>query len=137
MLLFDGECGLCNGAVGFLLRIDRRGVLRFATLQGAPGQAWLRSHGLPLGDFQSMVLVRDWEGGSADHEFRTDALVAALQACGGVGRALAWIRVVPRAWRDAAYRVVARLRYRVFGVWNGAPLARPEWAARFVDGSRS
>lgn len=136
VLLFDGGCGLCNAAVGFLLRIDRRGILRFATLQGAPGQAWLRANGLPEEDFESMVLVRDWDG-AAGYALRTDALVGALRACGGLGRALAWIRVIPRPWRDGAYRVVARLRYRVFGEWRPAPLASPQWAARFVDGSRS
>lgn len=140
VLLYDGTCGLCNRAVRFLLRIDRRGALRFATLQGGPGQAWLRAHGLPTGDFDSMVFVRDWvAGGSGTGGWllRTDALVAALEACGGAGRVLAWIRLFPRSWRDGAYRVVARLRFRVFGEWEPTPLPRPEWAARFMDGPPS
>jgi predicted DCC family thiol-disulfide oxidoreductase YuxK len=139
VVLYDGTCGLCNRAVRFLLRIDRRGVLRFSTLQGAPGQAWLLAHGLPAGDFESMVFVRNW-GGAADagpgaYALRTDALVAALEACGGAGRALAWIRLVPRPWRDAGYRLVARVRYRLFGEWRARPLARPEWGDRFITGS--
>jgi len=137
VLLYDGTCGLCNRAVRLLLRLDRRGILRFSTLQGGPGQAWLRAHGLPTGDFESMVLVRDWSGGQPDpgaYLLRTDALVAALQACGGLGRALAWIRFVPRPWRDAGYRLVARLRHRLFGEWRERPLARPEWRDRFIAG---
>lgn len=137
MLLYDGTCGLCNRAVRLLLRIDRRGILRFTTLQGAPGQAWLRAHGLPTDDFDSMVLVRDWDGENAGREayaLRTDALVAALEACGGAGRALAWIRFVPRTWRDACYRLVARLRFRLFGEWKDRPLPRPEWENRFIPG---
>jgi len=140
VLLYDGECGLCNRAVRILLRMDRRGILCFATLQGGPGQAWLGAHGLPTDDFESMVFVRDWNSASAGPEayaLRTDALVAALAACGGAGRALAWIRFIPRAWRDGAYRLVARLRYRVFGEWKPTPLPRPEWADRFMDGSGS
>src|SRR5678815_2955382 len=34
VLLYDGVCGFCNGTVQFVLARDRRGVLRFATLQG-------------------------------------------------------------------------------------------------------
>ncbi len=134
VLLYDATCGLCNRAVRLLLRIDRRGVLRFAALQGGPAQAWLRSRGLPTADFDSMVLVRDWEahGGGPAYLLRTDALAAALRAAGGVGRVLAWIRFMPRPWRDLGYRVVARLRHRLFGAWVPRPLARPDWKERFI-----
>jgi predicted DCC family thiol-disulfide oxidoreductase YuxK len=141
VLLYDGACGLCNRAVRFLLRIDRRGALRFSTLQGGPGQAWLRAHGLPTGDLESMVLVRDWGGepgaGRGAYALRTDALVAALEACGGAGRALAWIRFIPRPWRDGGYRLISRLRYRLFGAWKARPLPRPEWQDRFIAGPPS
>jgi len=141
VLLYDGACGLCNRAVRFLLRIDRRGTLRFSTLQGGPGQAWLRAHGLAAGDLESMVLVRDWSGegnaGRDAYALRTEALVAALEACGGAGRVLAWIRFVPRPCRDAGYRLIARLRYRLFGEWKDRPLPRPEWRDRFIDGTPS
>src|SRR5271154_3320819 len=86
VLLYDGTCGLCNRAVRALLRIDRRATLRYATLQGAPGQAWLRALGLALDNFGSLVFVRDWEGGTggtADYALKTDGLAEALSACGG------------------------------------------------------
>jgi predicted DCC family thiol-disulfide oxidoreductase YuxK len=138
VLLYDGTCGLCNRAVRLLLRLDRRGALHFATLQGGPGQAWLKAHGLPTADFESMVFVRDWGavGGPQDTPLlRSDALVAALQACGGAGRMLSWIRIVPRPWRNAAYRLLARFRQRLFGEWEPKPLAKAAWARRFIADS--
>src|ERR1700690_1438116 len=137
VLLYDGTCALYNRAVLSLLWIDRRAVLRFATLQGAPGQAWLRAHGLATGNFSSMVFVRDWEGGCGgpgDYALRTDGLAAALAACGGIGGVLAWIRFVPRPMRDGAYRLVSRLRFRLFGEWRPRPLPRPELGDRFIGG---
>jgi predicted DCC family thiol-disulfide oxidoreductase YuxK len=137
VLLYDGTCGLCNRAVRLLLRIDRRGRLRFAPLQGPGGQAWLAAHGMATRDFGTLVFVRDWEAGQArpgDHLVRTDGLVAALRECGGLGTVLAWVRFVPRPWRDAAYGLIARTRYRVFGGWRPRPLARPELGARFIGG---
>jgi predicted DCC family thiol-disulfide oxidoreductase YuxK len=140
VLLYDGTCGLCNNAVRALLRIDRRGALRYATLQGAPGQAWLRAHGLALENFGTLVFVRDWEGGTGgagDYALRTDGLAEALSACGGIGNVLAWMRFIPRPIRDGAYKLVSRFRYAIFGQWKPRPLARPELAGRFIDGSPS
>ncbi len=134
VLLFDGECSLCHRIVRLLLRLDREGRLRFAPLQSAPGQAFLRGRGLPVDDFDSLVFVPDWA--QRDHgEFmlRTDGVLAALRTCGGLGDELAAVLAVwPPAWRDAGYRWVARIRYRVFGPWQPRPLARAEWAGRFL-----
>ena len=34
LVLYDGECGLCDRSVQFLLRHDKKGVLTYAPLQG-------------------------------------------------------------------------------------------------------
>jgi predicted DCC family thiol-disulfide oxidoreductase YuxK len=135
VLFFDGECGLCNRIVRLLLRLDRRGILRFAPLQGPTAQEYLRRHGLPLTDFDSLIFVPDWAARNQP-EFlkRTDGVVAALRAIGGAaGTILASIRFLPAAWRDALYRIVARCRYRLFGKWVACPLPRPEWQSRFLE----
>ncbi len=134
VLLYDGDCGLCNRVVRLLLRLDRAERLRFARLRGEAGQAYLRAHGLPAADFDSLVFVPDWSR-REQREFllRTDGVIAALRVCGGVATELAAVlEVVPVRWRDAGYRLVARWRYRIFGQWRPRPLARPEWAERFL-----
>jgi predicted DCC family thiol-disulfide oxidoreductase YuxK len=134
VLLFDGECGLCNRVVRLLLRLDQAGRLKFAPLQGAAAQAYLRSHGLPGSDFDSLVYVPDWNRKAhGEYLLRTDGVMAALRLIGRAGRVFLWIRFIPTSWRDAGYRVVARWRYRFFGKWHPRPLAHPEWAARFLD----
>jgi predicted DCC family thiol-disulfide oxidoreductase YuxK len=136
VLFYDGECGLCNRTVRFLLRLDRRGALRFAPLQGPAAQAYLRSHGLPADDFETLVFVPDWaRRDRPEFLLRTDGVVGALRACGSTAAdVLAWMRVVPRGLRDAGYRFVARTRYRLFGKWDTAcPLPRPEWRGRFWE----
>ena len=114
VLLYDGECGLCRALVRRLARADRRRVLRFAPLQGAFAQSALRRCGLPTTDFDSLVFLPAADG--AEHHLRTAGVIAALTCLGGVwraaGRALA---MVPGRWRDAAYKCVARVRYRIFG----------------------
>jgi predicted DCC family thiol-disulfide oxidoreductase YuxK len=135
VLLFDGECGLCHRIVRLLLWLDRVGRLHYAPLQGPSAQAYLRAHGLPPGDFDSVIFVRDWnELEQTCFCVRTAAVIAALRATrGGIARMLAAaLTLLPVGVRDAGYRLVARWRYRVFGPWQERPLVRREWSERFL-----
>ena len=46
VVLFDGDCNLCDGLVGFLARRDRAGRLRFVPIQSDEGRARLAARGL-------------------------------------------------------------------------------------------
>lgn len=134
VLLFDGECGLCNAVVRFLLREDVEGRMKFAPLQSAPAQAYLRSQGLPTADFDSLVFVPDWnqpEPGA--YRLRTAGVLAAADEIGGIWRVLSWMRLLPAGLRDGAYKLVARFRYTLFGTYRPTPLPNPDWAQRFLE----
>jgi len=132
VLFFDGECGLCNRVVRLLLAFDRRGTLRFAPLQGPAAQAYLRVHHLPTNDFSSLVFAPDWPGNGAKPLLRTEGVIAALRATDHP-RLAGMLAVIPRGLRDAGYKIVARVRYAIFGPWRPRPLPRSEWAARFLE----
>jgi len=134
VLLFDGTCGLCNRCVRLLLRLDRHERMHFAPLQSDLAQAYLRAHGLATDDFDSLIFVPDWAAKEQpDFLRRTDGVVAALKVCGGFARTMgAVLGVIPRSWRDAGYKIIARCRYRIWGEWKPRPLPKPEWAARFL-----
>lgn len=136
VLFYDGECVLCNRTVRLLLALDRNGVLRFAPLQGPAAQDYLREHGLPAGDFETLVFVPDWaRRDRPEFRLRSDGVMAALRLCGSRrADVLAWLRFVPHELRDAGYRLVARTRYKIFGRWDATcPLPRPEWRGRFWE----
>ncbi len=131
VLFYDGECGLCNAVVRFLLREDDRAVLRFAPLQGRTGQRTLKRFRLPQEDFDSLLYLPDLDG---DRRYlRTRGAIGVLDLLGGPWRVLAWLAwPVPGPLRDLAYRLVARTRYALFGVYVPTPLPEPKWADRFV-----
>ena len=132
VLLYDGECGLCNAAVRLLLRSDRAAWLKFAPLQGAPAQAYLEKQGLPATDFDSLVFVPDWNTQAAGaYRLRTDGALSAAAVVGGAWRLITWLQILPRALRDAVYKLVARSRYALFGKYVPRPL-KPEWQDRFL-----
>jgi predicted DCC family thiol-disulfide oxidoreductase YuxK len=133
VLLYDGDCGLCDRVVRVLLRLDAAGALRFTSLQGPDAQEFLKARGLPTSDFSSLVFVPDWSRrGTGPYELRTRGVIAALRLTGRRGRTLAGIlSVVPGPVRDAGYRLVARWRRGLFGGRRDCPLPRPEWRGRF------
>ena len=88
VLLYDGNCGLCHRVVRRLLRTDRSGRLKFATLQSAPAQTYLRTRGLPTADFDSLVFVPDWDAPeSAGPLLRTEGALAAAAVVVTTGQA--------------------------------------------------
>ena len=133
VLLYDGECGLCNFVVRLLLRTDRRQRLKFAPLQSAPAQAYLQSRGLPTRDFDTLVFVPDWNAPQLHVPlFRTDGAFAAGDTVGGIWRTVIWLRILPAGLRDPFYKVVARLRYALFGEFRGKPLSESKWSGRII-----
>ena len=128
IVVFDGHCLLCNAWVQFLLRHDRRGRLRFASMQGQTGQNLLATAGLRVEGLQTLLVVegeRSWQ--------HTAAILRVLHALGWPWR-LAWIAwPIPAPLRDPAYRWIARHRYRLFG--RAPQCLRPsdEWRTRFLD----
>lgn len=129
VLLFDGVCNLCNGAVNFVIDHDPAGRFRFASLQSEEGRALLTRVGRPEDYRGSLVLVnaartRAW--------VRSDAVLEVARHLGGplpaLARAAAWL---PHWLRDAAYDVVARRRYRWFGQRTTCRVMTPELKARF------
>lgn len=133
VLLYDGECGLCNAVLRFLMREDLTGRLHYAPLQSAPAQDYLRRHGMNTDDFDSIVFIPDWnDQATARHQLRTNGVLAALDEIGGVWRLASFIRVIPAPWRDPLYKIVARLRYRLFGEYQPSPWPEPVWAKRVI-----
>jgi predicted DCC family thiol-disulfide oxidoreductase YuxK len=134
VLLYDGECGLCNALMRFMLKHDRRGVLMFAPLQGPLAQAFLRSRGLDTVDFDSVVFIEDANRADTAYFLRTTGAFKAMAEMGGGWRRLARVlTVVPMSWSDLLYKAVARTRYRLFGRYRPTPLPDPEWAKRILD----
>jgi predicted DCC family thiol-disulfide oxidoreductase YuxK len=127
ILLFDGVCNLCSGAVRFVIRHDPRGRFRFAALQSETGRRLLVQHGLSADALDTFVLI-----GGARCFTRSDAAIELVRRLEGPWRWLALLRVVPRSIRDRLYRVVARHRYRWFGRTESCMVPTPELARRFL-----
>ena len=132
VLLYDGLCGFCDGTVQFILKHDRRGTLRFATLQGDFARDVIARHP-ELEGVDSLVLVERDSSGTEHVHVRSDGALHVARYLGGAWHLARSVAIVPRFLRDLAYDGFARIRYRVFGRYNACPIPSPEQRARFID----
>ncbi|MBL8755771.1 MAG: DUF393 domain-containing protein [Planctomycetes bacterium] len=128
LVLFDGTCNLCNGAVQFVLRRDPRARFRFASLQSAAAKSALVAAGITAALPDSIVVV---------HRGRVRVKSGAALAIAR-GLRLPWpllsaFWLVPYPLRDLVYDWIARNRYRWFGKRDVCWVPTKELRARFLD----
>jgi predicted DCC family thiol-disulfide oxidoreductase YuxK len=134
IILYDGVCGLCNRLVQFLLKHDRPGRLRFASLQSDFAARVLQRHGIDPKDLDTLHVIENYEQSGERVLQRSDAILRAARELGGFWSVSANAgKVIPRALRDVIYRFVAQNRYRVFGKYDTCMLPEPNQRSRFLD----
>jgi predicted DCC family thiol-disulfide oxidoreductase YuxK len=133
LVLYDGVCGLCSRLLQFLLRHDHRRVFCFASLQSAVGQSFVERSGGKPGDLTSFCVFADYQARTSRVFTRSDAALFVAGELGWPWKAARLVRFVPKWFRDRAYDLVARSRYRVFGRYEHCLIPHPEFRGRFID----
>ena len=128
VIFFDGVCNLCHGLVQFVIARDPQARFHFAALQSEAARRLLPAGLNPDPDHPDSVVLLE-NGRVYTH---SAAVLRILRRLGGGWAVLSAARILPRFLRDAAYRFVARNRYRWFGRQNECWLPTPELKARFV-----
>ena len=126
IVLFDGVCNFCNGAVNFIIRHDHGQQFKFAPLQSEVGQELRTKYGISS-DVDSIVLVEN----DRAYLHSTAALRIAKGLGGVLSMAYAFI-IVPEFVRDFLYRTFAKFRYKLFGRKDVCMIPTNEVRARFL-----
>ncbi len=130
LVLFDGVCGFCDSAIRWLLARDPAGRLCFAPLQGETAAALRRRHPEIPSELETLVLVESGQAGSRVY-LGSEAIWRICAQLAGPWRLLAWLRWLPPALRDFAYRRFASRRYRWFGRLEACRVPEVAERARF------
>jgi len=126
IVLFDGLCNFCNGAVNFIIRHDQDGKFKFAPLQSKVGEAIKAKFGIG-DDIDSIVLIED------DQAFvHSDAALRVARGLGGIWSVGYAFIILPGGVRDWFYKMFARYRYALFGRKDVCMVPTPEIKARFL-----
>ncbi|TWI84861.1 putative DCC family thiol-disulfide oxidoreductase YuxK [Lacibacter cauensis] len=128
LVLFDGVCNFCNFWIQFALKRDKKGKLKFGSLQGTTAQEILPKYNIDPTVLTSVIFIED---GVAYRES-----TAALKVCrhlDGGWKLLYVLIIIPAFIRDGIYKWVGRNRYKWFGKQESCMLPTPEQRARFVE----
>ena len=126
--VMDGTCALCALGARMVHRLDKSGEIRICPIQTDRGKALLLANGLDALDPDSWLFVAD---GRVHHDF--DAMIALGEWCGGWGRLLFGLRLLPGPARRWLYRRIARNRYALFGRSNLCEIPDPGLRARLIS----
>ncbi len=126
LLLYDGDCGLCDRFVQWVLEQDQSGLFHFAPLQGATASSLRESMEIPAG-LDTAVLVQ-----SGVVYLRSSAVFQVLRQLSAPWNWLGVFGVLPRFLTDPAYRLVARVRHFLMGGKSACRLPREGEEPRFL-----
>ena len=127
LVLFDGDCSLCNHSVQFILKRDRVGRFRFAALHSQVGRDAIAA--VELGDLpDSIMLLRDGK-----LKAKTAEVLAIARGLRFPWPLASVFWLVPYPLRDLVYDWIARNRIRWFGKREGCWVPPADLRARFLD----
>ncbi len=127
IILFDGICNFCNGAVNFTIKRDKNKSIRFGALQSEQGQLLLRQYQFSTTNFTSFLFI---EAGRVYTQS-----TAALKVCKyltGLWPLLYGFIIVPKFIRDGLYDWIASNRYKWFGKKDVCMIPSPDLKQRFL-----
>ncbi|RYG41099.1 MAG: thiol-disulfide oxidoreductase DCC family protein [Chitinophagaceae bacterium] len=127
VILFDGVCNLCNGAVNFIIRRDVHKIFRFAPLQSDAGTK-LREQYAIQGELESILLIT----GGRMYKMSDAALKIAAKLSLPYSLLYGFI-IVPPFIRNAVYKLIARNRYKWFGRQESCMMPTPDVNERFLN----
>ncbi|MCB0451880.1 MAG: thiol-disulfide oxidoreductase DCC family protein [Aequorivita sp.] len=127
IILFDGVCNLCNGAVTFTIKRDKKNVFRFAALQSEIGQQLISKFNIDTSKVDSIILIDD----EKQYEKSSAALHIAKQLSGAYPLLFGFM-IVPKFIRNAVYDYIAKNRYKWFGKKEICMIPTAELKAKFL-----
>ncbi|RVT72815.1 thiol-disulfide oxidoreductase DCC family protein [Flavobacterium sufflavum] len=128
-ILFDGVCNLCDSAVQFIIKHDKKDVFSFVALQSDLGKEICSYIGVDPKISDSIIL---YEPGIAYYH-KSEAAFKIASQLGGFYEFLAIFNVFPKKINDSIYDYIAKNRYKWYGKKDLCMIPTPELKAKFLN----
>ena len=127
IILFDGVCNLCNGAVTYIIKRDKKNVFKFAALQSEIGQQLISKFNIDTSKVDSIIFI-DGE----KHYTKSSAALHIAKQLSGAYPLLFGFMVVPKFIRNSIYDYIAKNRYKWFGKKESCMIPTAELKSKFL-----
>lgn len=110
IVIFDGVCNFCNGAVNFIIKRDPEARFVFTPMQSDLAKELMRKHQINNVGVDTFLLIKNercfmW----------STAALEITKDLSGLWFLFLIFKIVPAKVRDYFYKVFARNRYKLFG----------------------
>jgi predicted DCC family thiol-disulfide oxidoreductase YuxK len=127
ILLFDGECNLCNSTVQWIIAHNKKQNILFASLQSEVGKALLLQYNIKANYIDSVVYIENQKA-----YLKSNAVLSLTKHLDGVYKALYILKIIPGFISDFFYKHFAKRRYKWFGTTDTCWVMTPELKSRFL-----
>ena len=127
IILFDGVCNLCNGAVNFVIKRDPGNVFKFTPLQEKQGVLLLKKHAIDAQKLDSIVLVENKKVYT-----KSSAALRIARKLSGLWPLFFVLLIIPSFIRDGVYDFIAKNRYKWFGKKEQCMIPTPGLKEKFL-----
>ncbi|SHH49864.1 thiol-disulfide oxidoreductase DCC family protein [Flavobacterium defluvii] len=128
IILFDGACNLCNGAVHFIIKHDKKDVFRFVALQSDLGKEICNYIGVDQTKIDSIILFNS----GVAYYYKSSAVIEIASDLGGIYSLLSIFKIFPEKLRNYVYDYIAKNRYKWYGKKESCMIPTPELKAKFL-----
>ena len=127
IILFDGDCNLCNQSVQFIIKWDPKGYFKFASRQSNIGIQLLNQYNISE-TIDSVVLI---DNNKAYTE--SDAILNICRHLKGSCKLFFILFIIPKPIRNLYYKKIAENRYNWFGKQKQCLIPNPDIKKRFLE----
>lgn len=128
IVLFDGVCILCNGFVNFIVKRDKKAIIKFATLQSSVTKNILEAHHFDTYSINTLVALID----NVIYT-KSTAVILVVKELGGFWKAIYIFYFIPKFIRDFFYAIVSKNRYFFGGKKDTCMIPSKEIATHFIQ----
>lgn len=103
IIVYDGQCMLCNRFIQFILKKDRKPIFKFVAYQSIKDFE-------KYGNNDSIELIYNGQ-----HTNKSTAILKSYQLLSPIYSWISFFRLIPKTWRDPIYSFIAKYRYSIMG----------------------
>ena len=129
VILFDGECNLCNGFINFIIDRDTKNIFLFSPLQSDTGMEIMENLKEDSSKLDSIVL---FDRNTNQIQKKSSAAISIVSTFGGFWKLARIFFIFPSFIRNIIYDFVAKNRYRWFGK-TSCRIPTPELIEKFLN----
>ncbi len=126
IFVYDGECGICNKSVQFIIDHEKSNEIYFVSFQSSTGEALSEKYGFDSSNLSTAIFINNNLMST-----KSDAILASSHFLEAPYHLIRFIKLIPKSLRDIVYDFISRNRNKL-GLQYQCKVVDKEKASRII-----